>query len=867
MGKCCKKKSSCCIIVGPTGARGPTGSIGPTGGITGIINIGDGVPLLTGPIGGNYELRTLQQDCSTAVRQDIPIDGDVLLSTSEYQTQLAHGDPQSTLNVYVSSTGNDANTGTQVSPFLTLNRAFQEIRCCGWDDSAAVIVDAAGGNYTLPSGELSLNAGTRGAQRTPLRLMGSGRTQVGAGTVLTAVARPGSNLIEFTSGDYAFSAADVGRMVRFTSGPLSAVTNPFLPGGTTAVDVAIASFVNPSVIIPYNAGTLPNPGDSFVIETFDTTLSLTGLARIRADANAIAFEEFNLVVSPDPLAAIPTGGLLIVNTEIATYGVNISLASSLILFLINHDAGWISGLVEDNLNSGFLPTTRSMFVDTRIPSAYLSIGLDNNPRLWGNAVFLGSSTNLVTFSYSGVINDSYFSQMPTITPQFNGNLNLSNVELESFPSNGILVGEGSVVLANVAILSPGTAGTAHGINANSSGRVTLGGLFGGQTLITNASGNAIYAHNGSQVYISGTPTFTGSVGDHIVVESNAQVTNITALVLNGSGNNGMTVSDSGRFVSFFFGNSLTTNGNANRGLVVIRGGFVQISGTLTSTGNLVNVEVLFGSQLTVGSTCTLTGATTGDNMFVDSSFVTMGNLDVSGSLGGHGLEASNSKIVLNGFFSSPLTANSNALSGVRLDRSSLSCDGGLASNTNSNGTHGMDIYSSSYDDLSGLISGSNGGSGINSGFNSAIIIATFTAITNTGFGALINNSRFTSNSGGTITGNLGGNGVAGSRVSNIVMNGHDINGNAASGILIDQASSAQLTAITTTGAPNTGYGVEVRHGSKVTTTMPGMTVTGTLGDALVGTNAVATWAAIATAAPVIATDLFNVATENCSLTP
>ena len=259
--------------------------------------------------------------------------------------------PPELFNVHVSSLGCDQRgDGTNRKPFLTFQRALAELRDVGWNKSATITILAAGGNFILPSGDLFLNAGNRGAQETPLRIRGSGRARIAVGSVIGGSKfNPCSGLLEVKTGGPSFTDGHLGQMLRFTSGRLSSSSQDGPFASAVPIDVAIAAVLSTNVVrLPYGGSILPKSGDKFVIETFKTTLEIKGSLEIHSDQERIVFEDLNILAHPVDGHAL----FLATGCELVTRGLSVLADSGTTFAVGNFGANWISGVVADSLAGG-----------------------------------------------------------------------------------------------------------------------------------------------------------------------------------------------------------------------------------------------------------------------------------------------------------------------------------------------------------------------------------------------------------------------------------------------------------------------------------------------------------------------------------
>ncbi len=542
-----------------------------------------------------------------------------------------------TLDLFVSTGGDDvAGDGSSGNPYLTLDRALRDVQETGWNDTASVTILASGGNYVLPTGELSLNAGTKGAQKTPLRITGSGRTSIGTDTVVSSTLVPSYNMLAVnTTGAYALSSADNGVMARFSTGPLATYSLGGAFTSTTEVDVPMHNIGIPTRFdIPFSGGTA-GAGDVVNYETFDTTVEMTGGVKIRSDASAVVFEEFNLIVH----GVNNEAALIADNTSLGTYGLNVVIDANVTFAAMNPGGVWYSGNTDDNLNGGLVASTRSMYIDARAGGATFHSSTDevdrtNQDKNWSNMIFIGSTVDTTPFLMSGTLTSVWVVGIRTpFGPSLGDGLVIDSVFIDgvsnrfAFQANG-----GDLRISNVSILE-GSA-----FNAVNNGRI-----FSSNINATGAGGNTtefMQAVNNSTITLVDDITF--NTGRLLVDKSSTIDARGDVILTNGASNpvqvlDGSTLKVAGLFdvdgtgtaVRVAGGSVLTAQGNLvcdpnsmTQGVVVEDRSEVTVGGSLQAVGCSQNGVVVDGGsklvalQAVVANSAGASGMTITDNSTV-----------------------------------------------------------------------------------------------------------------------------------------------------------------------------------------------------------------------------------------------------------
>lgn len=797
--------------------------------------------------------------------------------------------------IYVSTLGDDSiGTGTLDNPYLTIQRALDDLRDSGWQNTASIRILSTGGNFLWPS-NLNLNAGDRGRQTTPLQLMGyntnpnPGRSTVFSDTVASASADAVTGILDIVATTGGFTSVQKGQYLRFTSGAFA--TYPFLISalGEFAVDVLIVDVPDANTLriafsnIPLNGPPLPLAGDSFVVEAIDTQVELKDTVCLMSSPDRILLK--NLVFKTAPASF---GALVIESPSFVVFhSVTIELNGN---FILSGYGGctFMGGAVEFyNYGSlGFEPTTQSLFVNV-LSGFFLTAvagGPQNAPVLLANASIQGASN----LNISGLMQSCYL--------QLGANINSTNQRLELGYSavNDAAIGisrGGFIALPNVRI----TGGTVS-VSNSSSGffgnlvvnniSVDSGSNLSGSTLTLDGSpteGTRINVSNGSILAITGGDvTIAPCNSEGINISNSAQLLMLGNVTSSGHLGHGAYIQSGSTF--YVQGASLTCDSNGQTGVTLLSGSKF-ICGSVSASGNTgfgIHVE---DSDIEATGTFTLnSNGSVGFDLF--KAFVRMiGNISAD-SNGGIGVRLQRSQFSMTETLSS--TGAGQTFPGVSLEKNST-MNGGILNIDQA--TVGLQILENSSMFMSDItvtnssadnvvVSGNSsltsntlsssqaGNTGVSVRGSTLDISQTFTASNNVANGLSLA-LRSVASLTGTIVCSTNLNGIALSSLSSI---SHDdvgsitLSNNTNNGVLLSQRSSGFLTGLTGTG--NGNFGAECQTGSKLQVDSAA-TVTGTNGDAQVGSNAtVSTWSQVVAQDPTFTTDYLSAQnpTQLCEIT-
>jgi hypothetical protein len=255
------------IVIAASGGGG--------GGVTGAANLGGGAGVFDGLNVSTLEFRSLTAGPGLVIETDVPAIGEIQISADEATAAgvpVVPDDVEYYINV---ATGDDAFPGTALQPFATLARAVREVRVVGYNDTATIIVQAAGGPLTLPAGNTGMDFGTRGERNNPVQIRGELASN-NVGLAVSAVAA------DSVTGQQTISVAappatpfDMGQIVRFTSGTATG-RSFFISDVLSTTSVRIAAAATGVAI-----------ADTFDVSTPDSTIQYTTTAWYGGPTSAV----------------------------------------------------------------------------------------------------------------------------------------------------------------------------------------------------------------------------------------------------------------------------------------------------------------------------------------------------------------------------------------------------------------------------------------------------------------------------------------------------------------------------------------------------------------------------------------------------
>jgi len=700
----------------------------PGPGAAGVTNgFNDGAPapgqVFSSLIGTTLHFRTLRAGPGVTLVQDVAPSaaGEILISATNAVV------PTDIL-LYVDDTGNDATgDGSFATPYATLQRAFSDIEKTGWDNTAIVRVKA---NATLTP-LMSLNAGGRGRQTAPVHVQGSPQAVARSGAV-TSVANDIASLllvIEDTSG--AFTPADIGRVMRFTSGPLATfvptaspiLSIPFPPPFQFSAYISQVLDVN-TVLITASGVPAPNVGDTYDLLDNTSQLIVTSalpLAVFTSDS-PIVFRDLDVSATGTPGAFV---GVIAAGFDSDFVGVRFLCGPNIAVVLANVGGTLRTGYMQ--INEAVLPITPSVLgiaVYEPVPSSFslfIHPNIDGSSATLTNSMFRMGLTaggggvslqgNIAMAScdcFGGVILQSGSGGSSTNFCRFDG---LGVV------SAGVLAeGSGSVVVAGTHFLGSVVGGAfAHnggtitieggnnlfdscenGVYARDGGLIVFS-IFSSAAIAGTApfSQRAMLAERGGKITINVSPTVTGTFQDAVAAADSAEFYFGQNITLAGAQGAALRLLNGSKAscTNFFGGTVLTLTSTAWYALE-LQTGSEMTAGTVDVVSSFNGIAAAGGSKLTVYQNVNANGTTQGTGgpdvgagltINANSHVNVIGTLTVSGNAG-HGVWG-------NGFFSDSratlaagaITAGGNARYGLWMDNCDLLVGGLLDTTTNSTG--------------------------------------------------------------------------------------------------------------------------------------------------------------------------------------
>lgn len=685
-------------VVGPAGATdnalarydGPSGhliqdsavTLSDAGGLAGVTTInGQPVAVLANEGGGAQvfhvgtagTLRTLVAGPGLSVGQDLPTPGVVSTSADEVTPAGAAAVPAA-LDLFVSQAGNDTTgTGTAGSPYLTLPRAFRDIRVIGYDVSATVTVLASGGPLALAPGVLALGQGTRGRRALPVEIRGSGRTAVNTGLVVSAATQdPVSGLLDVSVAAPPAGPFALGQIVRFTSGALAAFVIPGTPFPPTAVECFVAEVVGPTTVrLPFALGA-PAPGDTFNVLTLDSLVTMTGAVVVRSARLPLIWRDLRV----DLLSSGGQGTFILQGMVAGLTGVWLRNTAPFGQFInISSQAG--TGRAATVLTS-LTYTALGVYFDNTAPgNGFARNSIDPTATIgFANSVFRGNGSpgNMTLLGPIPTLTECYFAgfgsvRIPTSLTQAS---NLWFAGCSPEPGSGVLEAQAAGAVAANMLRVAGS--TSHGVRCVSGGLLSVNGAA-----IAGCSGDAVQCDLGG-VAMTNSLTLAGNVGHGVALYGGSSLTDTSNLDASASSSatDGVIV-DNG---SSLRANDFTSSGNGGAGLQVLRG-------STAAVGNL---------------TCS---ANTGTGLHVDRSSLSAAGVTASGN-GGFGVVAEGAADLS---CDGGLTAGTNAAGGVALqEESRLHVNGG--GTCTANGGQGVLAVGASVAAFSALVADGNAQNGV-----------------------------------------------------------------------------------------------------------------------------------------------------------
>ncbi len=804
-----------------------------------------------------------------------------------------------TLELYVSAAGNDANTGTLASPYLTLDRALDDVRTFGWNLTAEIRILSTGGTYSWPK-TLNVNTGGRGRQRSPIAFRGynthpnPGRTLVFSQAVTSASAEIASQIV-IVVGPGPYTAAQIGQRIRFTSGPLaSAPVGPF-GLGSVAVDVPIVAVPNGTTLIIAWAPTPPNPGDTFVIEALDTTVTTgTALAAIR---DADRFSLVNLMAISSPLTL---GGFFVEDAALVQLSAFHVVSAGTFLLSGYLGATFVGGDTLGSLDAtGIAPTTTSLFVNSGGVGQFLS-ALAEEPEFatysiqYAGLLGVGSALSLtgeVSKSYA----DGFTIQATAGTSGSIGNLWANNGVVQATKGGHLTLAAARITAGILSVTREGALDYSGVLIDASTMSLDSGGVASGTALtFKGASASPLLSLNGGSLMdhqdnLVMTPAATFPIvltgRSSLIVEAD-----LTSSDFNAPGQSGVSLSEGSELV---VRGALTVDGNGASGLALTQGSKFTCSGSLSAQNNSSFGLSLTGASGTVNGVTTITNSAQG--LFLAGSQFTTGILNSSSNLGANifltagslliagpttanvTIDGDETSIFLTGgsrfevgtlsalnatgscigiFQGSALASNdtvfangsTSAVAGVHVSgNSSLTIQNNLTASTHA-AANGILVEFGSTLAVGGSLQASNNGiDGLHVTQNATASAGTTTCNSNTRSGIHVE-------TGGKFAGGP-------TTIIQCALNGADGITVASQGLLFgNQFQSA--------AGNNTGFGVQALSSGRVQASLPGASaMAGAGGQVKVGVNAATTWANIATGNPAFITDYLSAQnpTQLCSV--
>lgn len=517
----------------------------------------------------------------------------------------------------MSAVGNDiTGDGTIGNPYLTINRALTDAQNFGWNLTAEVRVLSTGGPFTLPD-NLSVNTGTRGIQESALVIRGynlnpvPGRTIQATDTVISAATDTISRLVTITATG-PFVSGMVGMRLRFITGALTA----FLVLDTTVpVDVPIVAVPSPTQLtIAFDI--VPTPGDQFQIESIDTILVNNNVMPIHTAGTDIVIMQNFIVQANDTCGFFLQDGVAF--QPVAVNIVPLTGASFIFTGLSNSMIfGGLIGTVGFSV-TGLTPTTQSMFVDVSVAAVFAMVvgtllSNSSGPSVaLSNCGFMGN----VQFAGNGFLQTSYFGSLAQASLSDN-RLSLARVWFAAVDNSFTALQESIVNLTNVRFDST---------TLNISNQTLVNGstvsVFDGSISLSNSSSMTV-----TNLQLTGGSTLSA----RIILSDASSLQHLGNLLIPPSGTNGFVLSDGSRFV---VNGNLTSATNSASGGVLLSSSELNVTGNLVINANNSNNLSVFESTLVIGGTLDVSTSTTGSGLIATRSRISIGGAVTASSNGG-----------------------------------------------------------------------------------------------------------------------------------------------------------------------------------------------------------------------------------------
>ena len=409
-------------------------------------NLGSGAQIYAGASNGVLFMRSLVAGSGVAITQDAPAAGDILIGAAA---------PVADLALFVNAvTGSDATgTGTPTLPFQTLERAAAQVRATGWDGRASITIQTSTPPLELASGYINLSPGPLGKQVNPLVVQGEPLAAVGGPYSIATVAidrnpantTQGSNMITVTVAGSPFAAAQVGQVVRFTTGSLAAYSTGeygAFPAPLQQVEAFIGGVPSGNTLqlcwAAISATSTPAAGNQFVVLSTPTSVAVPDSGypspaaltpSLYSGGASVVIYNLNFVCAPGLLNAtlqIAGSGTFYMNCVTLTPGANASLyfnvASSLQASTLQNTFG-LQGSSTAGLCLLASAANSSAYVDTLIdpgvptgPTGTISMSLGDSVAIgsvalsgnisyvnfFGNGSTVNGATSGVSFYFTGI---------------------------------------------------------------------------------------------------------------------------------------------------------------------------------------------------------------------------------------------------------------------------------------------------------------------------------------------------------------------------------------------------------------------------------------------------------------------------------
>jgi hypothetical protein len=660
----------------------------------------------------------------------------ITLTDNVSNIEIAQTAPPDAINLYVSSTlGNDVTgTGTIGFPYATIDRAFVDIQNTGYNDTATVHILSTGGAVLSTTSVNAWNSGGRGKQKSPVCILGE-RNIPTPDSVVSWTTDPASNLLILTTTNIIYTFANVGQIVRFTTGPLATFTPTTsglvsIPPQTFTLEAFISEVISPNQIRLAFSDTFVGTLDGSLFDVYENNslIRFTGTnadinAAVITSSNPIIFKDIDFAVSPttSTLTTTPVDALVFDNVNVYFNGVRYKISGPVdpdpnafkVNALLNLNGSITAGSTPVNL---FIPSPLNplpsvlgfaAFYQSNVPAnaAFIRPDFDSSRIIFANSMFhspyqqiqgnfslkscdlVGSGDVVSTVSSpiaSSLIANSRFDGLgvannATQVVGSSSSCNVENVHILNSQGQGILAVNGGIVTINDGfnILIENCN---IGMNAKNGGLIVIknSGSTISEIIGTNNQQALATESNGKIILDADNLLFTGSFQNIININTGEFLTSQDYLNIGASATvlgDTINIDNGGTFT----GRNLNVRSTGNFAISLQNSSKMNINSITVNSGKnalFVNSD----SELYVAGDCTLnTGISNGISLSNNGTIVINNNLTCANILNTAVYFNNPSKLIVNGNIDIQNCGN-----GINSNFGSLSVNGQLKILTSTN---------------------------------------------------------------------------------------------------------------------------------------------------------------------------------------